>query len=339
MRFNAYGEFTILQFTDLHFCETDELDLKSQQLQRNMLNWVRPDLVVFSGDGASGYGPNSTEPGWFKKCWERFTGPVVDYQVPYIYTLGNHDSEGELNRTQIIQLDSTSKWSLRNASDGIPDTANFYVPIFSSRNESELAANVWVFDSGREGCMGAHNESWGCIEPYVLEWYDNTSQKIKQKYGTNVHHVAYYHIPIPEYVNLYNGYPTYGVAGEGVGCPDVNTGFFAHMKKNGDITANFVGHDHYNDYGGWIDGVELMYGRKSGYGGYGDIRGARVLVLNENYDSQGKLDVTRISYVIYENGTMEFDANPVYHNDTKNGCSLPGRHAAASANKTTQLIF
>jgi len=335
MRFNTYGEFTILQFTDLHFCETDDFDLKSQQLQRNMLHWVKPDLVVISGDGASGYGPGSMEPGWFKKCWERFTAPIVEYQIPYVYTLGNHDAEGELNRTQITNLDATSPLSLRSKSEGIPNTTNFYVPIYSSRNATELAANIWVFDSGSEGCMGAHNESWGCVEPYVLDWYDQTSQKIKERHGTNVHHVAYYHIPIPEYTNLYNQYPTYGVQGDGVGCPDVNTGLFDHMKKNGDITATFVGHDHNNDYGGWMDRIELIYGRKSGYGGYGDIRGARVLVFNENINEQGKLNVTRVSYVIYENGTLEFDANAVLHNNTINGCSSPGYHAAPQTQKIT----
>ncbi len=35
-----------------------------------------------------------------------------------------------------------------------------------------------------------------------------------------------------------------------------------------DIKAIFVGHDHSNDFGGFYKGIELAFGRKSGYGGY-----------------------------------------------------------------------
>jgi len=323
LRFNPDGEFTIVQFTDLHFGEDEAEDMQCQQLQRNILEWIKPDLVVISGDGASGYAWDKSQ-GWFKRCWEQFTGPIIEYNIPYVYTLGNHDAEADLNRTEVVILDAQNPLSLRNISEGIPNTSNFHVPIYSSRNQSELAANIWLFDSGREGCE-SHNESWGCILPEVLDWYDQTSQEIKEKHGTNVHHIAYYHIPIPEYVDVFNNYPTYGTPDDEIGCPDVNTGLLDHMVKNGDITATYVGHDHTNDYGGWIRGVELVYGRKTGYGGYGNIRGARVVVLNENIDAKGHLNVSRTSYVVFENGTMEFDAPLTYHNATrKKGCLNPG---------------
>lgn len=326
LKFNPDGEFTIVQFTDLHFGEDITGDMKCQQLQRNILDWVKPDLVVISGDGASGYAEGSKNPGWFKKIWEQFTGPIIEHGIPYIYILGNHDAEGDLNRTEIVILDATNPLSQRNATEGMPGTCNFHVPIFSSRNQTELAANIWLFDTNREGCL-SHNESWGCILPEVLDWYDTASQQVKQKYGTNVHHLAYYHIPIPEYVDVYNNNAVYGITADDICCPDVNTGLLDHIVKNGDITATYVGHDHINDFGGWIRGVELVYGRKTGYGGYGDDRGARVVVLNENIDKQGKLNVSRTSYVVFENGTLEFDAPYTYHNSstntTKKNCVNP----------------
>lgn len=53
--------------------------------------------------------------------------------------------------------------------------------------------------------------------------------------------------------------------------------------------ANFIGHDHTNDYGGFHKSekfdkkIELVYGRKTGYGCYGPSdyveKGGRVITL------------------------------------------------------------
>jgi len=341
LKFNPDGEFTIVQFTDLHFCEDVPQDMQCQQLMRNILDWVKPDLVVVSGDGASGYAEGSKNPGWFKKCHQEFMGPTVEYNIPYIYILGNHDAEGDLNRTEIVLLDAQNPLSMRNATEGMPGTCNFHVPISSSRNDSEMAANIWLFDTNREGCL-THNDSWGCILPDVLDWYDEASQQFKEKHGTNVHHLGYYHIPIPEYVNVFDNHPTYGTPEDVVCCPYVNTGLFEHMKKNGDITATYVGHDHWNDYGGWLDGIELVYGRKTGYGGYGVDRGARVVVLNENINEKGQLNISRSSYVVFENGTLEFDAPLTFHNDSRKvNCTNPAarQHLYHSYHHAHELLY
>lgn len=100
-------------------------------------------------------------------------------------------------------------------------------------------------------------------------------------------HLMFIHIPLEEYVTLYNTQAIYGNRGENIGCPQINTGFFEVMRKRG-IKAAFCGHDHDNDYGGVYKGVELVYGRKSCFGGYGPpkdiIRGGRLLELQESYD-------------------------------------------------------
>jgi len=106
-------------------------------------------------------------------------------------------------------------------------------------------------------------------------------------------------------LNVYNDEQIYGNSDDYVHCSVGNTGFFAAVKTNGDISAMFVGHDHNNDFGGWYEGIELVYGRKSGYNCYGDFHGARVVVLKENYDDDGNfVNVTRNHYVIDENGNI-----------------------------------
>ena len=325
-QFNSSGYFTIVQFTDLHYGTSDVKDNHTQELQRNILSWVKPDLVVISGDGV--YTNEPVAAGWFESQWEKFTAPVVEAQIPYAWTLGNHDDQGDLTKRQIVRLDTTNPYSIRNESEGIPDTANFRVPVYASKNDSQLAAHLWVLDSGSYGCEDL-DDGFGCIESDVVEWYNEESKKVKQEHGSNVHHLAYFHIPLPEYLNVYNNEEIYGHAGENVCCPMINTGFFAAAKNNGDISAMFVGHDHSNDFGGLYEGIELVYGRKSGYGLYGKLHGARVVTLKENYDAEGNLYVTREHYVMDVSGAIEKTTPTEFRQGTKQA-SCPSRHKAGS---------
>jgi len=309
LQFNANGEFTILQLTDMHFAadQDDEKDLKTQELQRNMINWVKPDLIVVSGDAVTGAAADKQ--GGFEKFWKKFTEPINEAELPYAYILGNHDDDGSFPRESIIALDDTNPLSLRKNSEAIENTTNFILPVGSSRDENELAANIWLFDTGSYVCEGFSN-SYGCIDFNTIDWYDEQSQRIKEEHVTNVHHLAFLHIPLPEYRKMYDTCDTYGAADDNVCCPFVNSGFFRHVKKNGDISAMFVGHDHQNDFGGWYQDVELVYGRKSGYNAYGDVRGARVIKLKENIDENGDLTVTRNHYIVNEDGTITLNGSP-----------------------------
>jgi len=302
LQFNSTTkEFVIVQFTDMHCGNDDGHDAQTHDLQRRIIDSIKPDLIVITGDAVAA--ENAKDIGWFERTWQGFTSPMVEAGVPYIYTLGNHDNEGDLTKEQMVQLDETNPMSLRGTSEGIPNTTNYMVPIYSSRNESELAAHIWSLDSGTVSC-GNRTDGYGCIEREVVEWYDEESQNIRETHGRNVHHLAFYHIPIPEYIEVYNDQDFYGEYNEYVWCPVVNTGFFEAVKRNGDISAMFVGHDHVNDYGGFYEGVELVYGRKTGFHAYGDKRGAKVIVLKENYDDQGRLNVTRSHYIYEENGAI-----------------------------------
>ena len=40
------------------------------------------------------------------------------------------------------------------------------------------------------------------------------------------------------------------------------------IKYNQYITINFIETDHLNDYGGMLEGIELNFGRKTGYGSH-----------------------------------------------------------------------
>jgi len=331
--FNSKGEFTILQFTDLHYGEGDDLDIKTDKLQKDMINKVKPDLIVVSGDGVSGqdgyFWDTFHIPNFYKTHWKRFTQPIADSGIPYAYIPGNHDLDCDLNRYEIAELDMTHPSSVRKTSEGIPGTLNFYVPIYSGQNKDKLALNIWLFDSGRKGCMDQES-GWGCVEEPQIQWYEKESKKVKEKHGSDVHHIAFVHIPPPEYMYLANEGEIYGVYGETVCCPLANSGFVDRILAVNEISALFVGHDHFNNGGGWYKGLELSYGQKSGHGGYGDIRGVRVIKFKENVDTNGKLFVKKDHYIIFENGTI---------NTSKDVYVKPGKKQVVCTSEPPEKTF
>jgi len=69
---------------------------------------------------------------------------------------------------------------------------------------------MWFVDSNSNGCMG-YNSGWGCVEPSQVKWFEEEMKKVNEKYGTNILHLAFIHIPLPEMVEMYNEGEVYGM--------------------------------------------------------------------------------------------------------------------------------
>jgi hypothetical protein len=73
------------------------------------------------------------------------------------------------------------------------------------------------------------------------------------------------------------------VKGENV-CFDSDTGeSFARFARTTRVAGVFCGHDHVNNYHGDWEGIDLAYGRVTGWGGYGGPdwqRGGRLVELD-----------------------------------------------------------
>jgi len=327
LQFNSQGQFTILQFSDLHyFGDVDpEKDDQTQKLQIKLIQEVKPDLVVITGDAVQ-IDERIIEKE-FEKSWKKFTKPMKDAKIPYAYVLGNHDAEEMAHRIKIAKLDEANPWSVRSSCEGIPDTTNFALPIYSSRNPYELAANLWMLDSGSVGCDGFIS-SWGCIEQHIIDWYRQQSDRIKEDHGENVHHLAFFHVPLPEILELYNDGVFSGDRQDEIGCPYINTGFFDAVKEKGDISGIFTGHDHMNSISGWHRGVEFAYGIKSGFNTYGEKRGCRVIRLKENFNEKGELNVTRSHHALLENGVAVSPKNLKQREGPRvSACQYPGTYS------------
>lgn len=126
--------------------------------------------------------------------------------------------------------------------------------------------------------------------------------------------VVFIHIPLPEYPIVIADEPVYGHYGEECCCPTVNSGFFQSLVDR-KVRAVFCGHDHRNDFGGYLNGVELIYGRKTGFGSYGPssfsyplmLRGGTELNFKETKDASGNIQVELKHRILLSDGTYNPD--------------------------------
>lgn len=310
LRFNKDHEFVILQLTDLHYGDSNDQNQKTTAAQEKIIQAVKPDLIVVTGDAVSGYVWDKKTQGFYKAQWELFTAPYRKLKTRYAYVFGNHDIETDLTPHQIGDLDRTHPYSLFNG-DTTADSkgySNYILPIFSSLEgrENQQTGMLWMFDTRKTGCNGKESY-YGCIDQEQIDWYKKQSESLKFPSGSKIPGLAFFHIPIPEYVEVWNYHYTFGSKNETVGCPSVNSNAFEAFRVGENIKALFCGHDHTNDYGGLYQGIELIYGRKTGYGSYGPInqKGGRVIKLKETIE-EGKSDpsLTFETYIFEEDGNV-----------------------------------
>ncbi|KAL4427687.1 hypothetical protein ABPG75_001776 [Micractinium tetrahymenae] len=293
--------------TDLHYGESEAQDARSGAFQRAVLASEQPDLVIFSGDLVSGWvcrrgqadppGGAACGPGWWAARWEQLTAAVREAAVPWAITLGNHDAEAELTRCEIIDLAVRSQGAFgltRQGPASVAGASNFWLDVHpyspplgragaaGGDAADGPAARIWLLDSGDRYCPPLMY-GWGCVEEDTLAWVNATAASMP-----TVPSLAFVHIPIPQFRDVWSDEPTVGSKEEDVACSVRDTGLFALARALG-ITAIYSGHDHSNDYSGVLHGVRLAYGRKSGYGGYGPPqgwqRGARVVQLRPGEDT------------------------------------------------------
>ena len=311
LRFNKNQEFNILQITDLHYGEDDELDLKNMEIQEKLLNKTKPDLAIITGDLVSGHYWDRVKKDFFLNCWLKCTNSFIKNEILYAMVLGNHDVQADLNTEEILQLDKMNPFAL-SQDNRIKDDkrlSNYNLEIFSSfeKKLEDVTSLIWIFDTGDTGCKHIKN-SYGCISNNQINWYKNETEKKNKKYNKKINGLSFFHIPTPEFMELWNKEKTYLDKGEMVGCPKLDTGFFDEVKNENNIKAFFCGHDHNNDYGGTYEAVELVYGRKTGYGSYGPPkgkqRGGRLINLKEFMNEDGSTDFSFKHRIIQEDGSF-----------------------------------
>lgn len=287
LQFRKNGEFTIVQFSDIEFIdkfdkdpETPQIDQETRKLMEMIIQEERPDLIVFSGDViASARARDPIES--FRKA----IAVAEDYKIPWASILGNHDSEGNVPRNRMHELQLEYEFCVaKEDPPGVSGAGNFILPI--KNRADETGALLYFLDSGDYSPYGGYD--W--IRRDQIDWYASESKKFtEQNRGEPLPALAFFHIPLPEYNDAWDFHVSYGHRLDGqCSSPMLNSGFFAAMVEMGDVMGTFVGHDHANDFCSTLHGIQLCYGRSTRYVSYVDdvrndhfLTGARVIKLTE----------------------------------------------------------
>lgn len=261
------------------------------ELVGSVLDLERPDLVVLTGDVVGGYDSRDSVEGM-----RRAVAPIEARGVPWAFAFGNHDDEGPASRLELLSaLQEHAGCLAVRGPEELPGAGHYVLRVGSSRGEA-LAAALYVLDSGGANESGTGDYAW--FSSAQVSWYLSTARALAAEYATvasaaaepgtvraeRLPALAFFHIPLPEYEEVWRTRTCLGFRHEPVCAAAVNSGLFAAFLEAGDVMGTFVGHDHVNDFEGELWGVRLCYGRAGGYGSYGRDgfrRGARVVRLRE----------------------------------------------------------
>lgn len=287
LKFRDDGSFVIVQFSDIEFIDeedhdkdTPKIDKETRELMEKVIEWEKPDLIVFAGDLiASARAKDPIE------SFRNAIAVAEDYQTPWAAVLGNHDSEGNIARKTMHELQLEYTYNVaKEDPEGISGAGNYVLPI--KNKQEEIESVLYFLDSGDYSPHGGYD--W--IRRDQINWYVSQSKSFtRENDGEPLPSLAFFHIPLPEYNEAWDFHVSYGHRLDGwCSSPVVNSGFFTAMLEMGDVMGTFVGHDHANDFSSTLHGIQLCYGRSTRYISYVDGKrkdhfptGARVIKLEE----------------------------------------------------------
>ncbi len=310
LKFNADGKFKILLFGDIHEYYDYKTSLNFKDMQKLMnaaLDEYKPDLCVLLGDNCSTelYQEN---PESFKEMVSDLVKPITSRGIPVASVLGNHEHDHG-NEDAVVEIyNSIDGVIMRNdAPPEVTGNANFKELVYSSNGEKPVFC-LWFIDSNN--CHENREIShYDYVHPDQIEWFENESAKLKKiNGGKPMPSFVFQHTPVPEEYELLRkarlwelpvavrGYNTKsktfyvgkkgveGYVGEGPCSPDVNSGQFASWKKVGGVLGAFFGHDHLNDFSGYVDNIFLAQHKTAGFRAYTDgCRSCvRLVTIDEN---------------------------------------------------------
>ncbi|MFO0897542.1 MAG: metallophosphoesterase [Pirellulales bacterium] len=262
----------LLQLADTHFHRDPENSTAAtEKVLRAIVAQEQPDFLVHTGDFVNNDGQKPVE-------WSGLD-VINGLGVPWTLCIGNHDypvhqAEGSRSLEEIRQ-------GMERGYQGYTDlpTGRHYCYRYDlqSAENAPPAASLFFFQVG-------HNKEKGerRISDPQLVWFAEQMQRDEER-GVRGPITVFVHIPLREYNVLFDSGKVEGVKGERV-CYDSDTGVpFQRFAASGRVVGVFCGHDHVNSYHGLWQGIDLAYGRVSGWGGYGPDdwqRGGRLITLD-----------------------------------------------------------
>ena len=301
IKFNSNGKLKILHITDTHLKLNHNFDPTIWLVER-ACDTEKPDIVMLTGDIVT----NCENLEDTKKMINALMNIFEKRNIPVAVTFGNHDSEqGAMTREELMAYYNTFSCSVSiDDGEALSGCGTYNIPVYSSNGE-KVKFNLWVFDSGDYD----ENGHYSCVKHDQIEWYNETSDKLKNdNNGKVVNSLVFQHIIVGEiydvleksdskkpyaYKHLYNDDEFYRFDPEQINygtirefpCPGYeNYGQFNAMVEKGDVLAIFTGHDHTNAFGVKYKGIDIVNSLSTRYIGlfHSTQCGYRVIEVDEN---------------------------------------------------------
>lgn len=273
LQFKEDGTFRIAQFSDTHVhADRPEELKKTREVVEYILKTEKPDFSVITGDIVNSPAPEG---------WQFIADVFSGSGIPWAVTLGNHDDEDVWSRKQIFDFLEKQEGFAGIAGPDISGVGNYIIPVQAASSE-ETAALLYFFDSHGYP-KNALRGDYDWIKQDQIQWYRHQSAAFREE-NNDVPYpaLAFFHIPLPEFLDVVGQDTFMGIKEERVASPEINSGLFSSFVEMQDVLGVFTGHDHDNNYIGILHDVALAFGQTSGYGGYGKFaKGSRIIELKE----------------------------------------------------------
>ncbi len=294
-KFNSDGKFKILLFGDIHEHTDYKTNPRFKDMQKLMTAAVeefKPDLCVLLGDNCN-TGIYTEDPEKFREMLRDVVAPITSRNIPVAAVLGNHEHDHGHEDEIVADYGKLGIIMRNDAPAEVTGNANFKEIIYSSDGEKPVFC-LWFIDSNN--CHENREIShYDYVHTDQIEWFEAESKKLKELNGGKpMPSFIFQHTPVPEEYELLRkahfwelpvavrGYNTkkktfyvgkkgtMDYVGEGPCSPDVNNGQFASWKKVGGVLGAFFGHDHLNDFSGFVDGIFMAQHKTAGFRAYTD---------------------------------------------------------------------
>ena len=245
----------MLQFTDLHFYQWPwrrDLDRRTRDDMRRLVDRHAPDLLLITGDLWNN-NPMHVGSHYMAEC----IALIESLGRPWLFVWGNHDRLDDYVAGHRALAAAPNSLYCGGKTSGC-----YQVHIQDSQNKTLW--NLICVNSSGAGLAGPQQNWLGTVPVEGPEAF------------------AIFHIPLKQHSQLWDEGKGQGVKLERVGFGVENGGTVKQLQSLR-VRACISGHDHVNDYSVPWENVELIYGRATGYSGYGhdrDPKGGKLYVLN-----------------------------------------------------------
>ncbi len=246
----------ILQLTDLHLTfGYDQRDRRTFRLIEALNDQDDYDLIVITGDMTMS--PSAPE------LFRKLITFMETLKTPWTFIFGNHETDYHTYEDfiRVIPDDTTYLYFKVGPKLEEGGIGNFHFTI--TKNDLPVY-RLYMLDSKAERDEYTEEEGeYDYLSIAQVNWFKDHAEL------DSVRNLVFMHIPLRQYIDAvdYDGF----FLEDKVYAQGVDTGFFDAMVDTAKTTAVFVGHDHLNDFIFAKDSIFLVYGRATGFNGYGTL--------------------------------------------------------------------